>query len=355
MNKNACGAWSDPVEPASSDGRSGHRWSIVAVVAACLQSGCASVLTTVEKPDEPAGEGVVYWLPKKSIGITITIGKDSEPTQVDAAPTAAYPDYSQRFVLQPLRNPVGKRQLDVQVDERGLLKTVNSKALATPVDALKGLAESLAAVTARGFAVPPADCEKGVFKKLVEPGPQPVRADLCGYDITVEPAYLPEVNPPGHRLDTPRLRFRSRESGIFYRQELPYLVTVQRAAKPKEVRHFIVFSPTGAPVKYLPVPRALFADNDVGLTFNDGVLTRVDQTKAGETFAVLKLPADLIGAYFAAIGKIFGDREKAAESQLAVLEAKNQLLIEQMKNENCRAAISAGLKAEEIKAACGVK
>lgn len=313
------------------------------------------MLTTVEKPDEPAGEGVVYWLPKKSIGVTITIGKDSEPPQVDAAATAAFPDYSHRFVLQPLRNPVGKRQLDVQVDERGLLKSINSKGLATPADTLKGLAESLAAVTARALTVTPADCGEGVFKKLVEPGPQPVRTDLCGYDITVEPAYPAAVNPLGHRLDTARLRFRNRESGVFYRQELPYLVTVQRAANKEEVRHFIVFSPTGAPVKFLPVPRSLFADSDVGLTFNDGVLTRVDQTKAGETFAVLKLPADLIGAYFAAIGKIFGDRQKAAESQLAVLEAKNQLLIEQLKNENCKAAIAAGLKAEEIKAACGVK
>jgi hypothetical protein len=152
--------------------------------------------------------------------------------------------------------------------------------------------------------------------------------------------------------------------GIFYRRHLPYKVTVinkakdENQTKDESSRDFIAFSPNESPIYFLPFPKSFLADTKADAKLGtDGGLTNFDVTDESEALALLTLPADIIGAYFGAIGKMFDWQKGALAKEKEYLGALNDLSVEKLKSENCQSAIkAAGTEiTEAINVACGVK
>lgn len=372
-------------------GMSWHRSVLVGAIGAlALLTGCASVVTVVEDPNALPSDGLVYWMPEKHIVVKAIIrtnpakgngsknqaaasstakaqledseqsdeGEQPDAIMVDA--TDAFPDYNRRFVIRQndgLPSRLLTQKLGVSVNERGLLQSVNRSTPATLTATLKGAIESLAALKT-GPALKTAEvgdelkpCRRGEYKVIAEARHGEKRS-LCDFWITVTRI---GSNLGGSTDKLPHTLGRTEHNGIFYRQELPYHVTVTRnRSGVEEKREFVVFSPSGAPIRFLPIPSSTFADSPAVLTFQDGVLTASDETRASEVAGLLKLPADVIGAYFSAIGNLFKSGKDIAEAERQILEERNKLLVEQLKRDNCNAAIKAGLKDDALKAACGI-
>src|SRR5439155_15354195 len=101
------------------------------------------------------------------------------------------------------------------------------------------------------------------------------------------------------------------KAGVFYRQEEAFKVTAEGAGLKVTT---IVLSPSLAPTRFLPIFGSLFASAEADFGFVDGMPTKYDQNADGESIALLKLPADVIAAYFGAVGKMF-DNFKARDTK----------------------------------------
>lgn len=341
--------------------------AIAAIVAASSVSGCSSVLSRADEVRDldRQREGLVYWLPKRDIVVTVTVklneAKQME-TEVAAAAGPMQPDYeSRQFLIDYLRNPIGTNHLNIAVNPKGLIGKVTSETTVKLSEVLAELAK-----TSRALVAEPALCGLGTYQRFVA-ATHGATGSVCNFQIKVCRLFPDAVRDTKDPEDfySPWGR-----SGIYYRQELPYRVEVAPAGTPLMVcpvaakdktpkdeartkQSFLVFSPSESPTYFLPVRRTLFANNKADFDFSEGVPTKYDQSTDGELIGLLKLPADVIGAYFGAMGEIFKYRKQSLESEQQLLAAQAKLAAEIVKLQACKDAVNAGVKGEELKAVCG--
>jgi hypothetical protein len=313
-----------------------------------LVAGCATVTSTpVTASDE--SNGLVYRLPQQHIAVTLTVSKDGPTLQV--APAAAFPDFGQpAFVLRTGNNAIAERKFVAEVDERGLLKSVHP----TVTNKLSTTLQQIAKLSPmpRMMATENNECTQlGVYTRLLDPravavdpdrSNDPSRAEpLCGRAITVTRQFsLAKLAPATTQRS-------GEQPGIYYRQQLPYLVRIDQ-------RDFLVFSSSESPTYFLPLPRTVFSTFETTLTLSEGVLTKVDETANSEVLALLTLPADVLGAYFGAIGRMFGWRTSAATSEVEYLKAVASLSSERLRSQACLDAVQAGRPHDELRSICGL-
>lgn len=87
--------------------------------------------------------------------------------------------------------------------------------------------------------------------------------------------------------------------------------------------------------------RTLFADNEADFAFDVGVPTSDKQDTESELMVIVSWPAEMVGAYFTAIGGIFDSFEKVDEAESGALAAETALELSRMTHEKCLEAIKA--------------
>jgi hypothetical protein len=295
--------------------------------------GCASVLST-PKSSETLGKGLSYYMPRKDFLITVTKA-DGKVTDVALATTEAYPDLDAAYVLNSGTNLVGKNQADFGIGTNGLLQSSHAVATSGIAEALSNLAESLAA-TADEAAKKKKDekdknCVDGTHTFIVA---KTGTTTPCGVSVSIERvnpgAVAPKSAPLEHSIG-------HSHSGIYYRQAEPYLVRVTGSFH----KAAILMSPNDAPIRYLPISRTFFANNDSTIELTDGMPTKYNETRDGELVGAFKLPATVIGAYFTAVGGIFSKLDTKDTSESARLASDVKLQLAKQKYEACSAAIKA--------------
>ncbi len=304
-------------------------WTTALAASLCA---CSSI-SSIDDPNNVTSGGLAYYMPQKDFVVTMTKAKGAY-TDIALSETPAYPDLGKAYWLQFQENMIGKNVLNIGIGTNGLLTSSKSVTTSGLTDALKSLGESIG--TGVGLAAPAAaaaakqdTCADGKHVFHIHPGS--VSATPCGvFNVAVKklaavpgPPKLPERKPA--------------VSGIFYRQAEPYEIRVSGPLNTSA----ILFSPTQAPVQLLPISKTLFSNNDADFGFTDGMPTKYNQTTDGELIALFKLPAEVIGAYFGAIGKMF-DSLKATDSKEAeVLAASIKLELAKRKYDLCLAAVQA--------------
>ena len=314
---------------------------------ACLL-GCASI----ESQESPSGnpiQGLSYYMPQKDFVVTLTV-KGQKPEKATIATTAAYPDLSRQYVLRYGRNWLGKNSLDVSVTSTGLLSTAKSSTQSGVTDAFKGLASSAASAHRQRLMVErvgPACNTDGEYTFIFQ---KPGVYEPCAGAVTVT------VGAPSGQL-APREKWMSTEqasasegaqAGIFYRQELPYLVTVTGGAVNQSA---IVLSPSDARPHFLPIARTFFSNNSADFGLVNGVPERYKQESDGEGVALFKLPADVLAAYFSAVGSLFDAFKTRDSKQVDALNASLTLELAKKKHDACMEALQAKDN-DRIKALC---
>ena len=102
-------------------------------------AACSSI-KSISQPDDKSADGLIYFLPKKDLLVTVIVDDKGLKT-VSLGATPAYPDMQKQFVLKYGRNFFGKNTLDVKVKD-GLLDTAKSTTVSNATEAFKGLAAS---------------------------------------------------------------------------------------------------------------------------------------------------------------------------------------------------------------------
>jgi hypothetical protein len=293
--------------------------------------GCAGITST---PKRHPSDGLVYYMPMKDIVVAITkkteTGKGTSSVVV-VSPSPAYPDITLQYVLNFGRNIIGRNSMQVGVGASGLLTSSKSATTSGVADALKNLGTSLGSTSAKAVTVDPLSqvCEDGLhtfkFKANSLGGP------ACDFQVTIARINVSKKSETKKQAGTTY-------TGIFYRQEEPYDVNV---SSPTMNGSFVVFSPSQAEVRFLPIAKTLFANNESDFGFSDGMPTKYDQNADGEIVALFKLPADVFGAYFGALGKTFEAFKTNDENQASALAAAVKLELAKEKHGKCIAAIQA--------------
>lgn len=300
---------------------------IIAVLGVSLcVAGCASIQSVETNKGET---GLKYFMPKKDIQIGVTVDSNSKISKVAIGTTVAYPDLDRTYVLKYGRNLVGKNTLDVAIGDKGLLTSAKSTTVSTLTEALKNAAMSVAAARLPNADAPNPTCGPGEYTFIY-----PVDATSktpCGITITIDP--VGSSKSGGHGI--PR---ESQTAGVFYRQNEPYRVTAMGGGQNLSA---IIFSPSKAPVEFLPITRSLFTGSEATLAFEDGAPKSYKQESDGELVALFKLPADVLTAYFAALGSTLDSFKSTDEKKAAAITADVKLDLARRKYDACIKAIQA--------------
>jgi hypothetical protein len=309
----------------------------ICITALASLSGCASLEST---PADVPGDGLTYYMPKKDIKITVI--RDTAKTTVSIESTSAYPDLDRPYVLNFKRNLIGKAELKIGINTVGLLGTAKSVSTPNIAEALKNLASSLGAMAGLA-AAPAADaaCPTGTFTYIYQASDSIGDAEQpCRMTVTMSRIAKSKLLDGAGSGNASLKAKENGGSGYFYRQEEAYRIDVDGTESGAATRNSaIVLSPSQSPVRFLPVTKTLFASSTADFTFTDGVPIRYDQDADGELVALFKLPADVIGAYFLAVGKILGDKADASTKESAALLAGTQLEMAKLKYKECVDAI----------------
>ncbi len=298
------------------------KYSIITLLVAATTVGCSSAFTSKKGA---AKNGLNYYLPKKDLLVTVTVDK-AQPTAITIGTTAAYPDLLETYVLLHNGNWVSKHESDISVNDAGLL----TKSDSIQTSQSTSLAEAIGSAAAATVADEPADdeprtsteCEPGTFSKtwkfekviVEENGP-------CGIKVTVEQLGTQEaVNAKGdpNPADT--------ESGVYYRQNIPYRVTVKFDGSQVSK---LILSPSESASYFLPAAKGFFASSESKFSFNDGVPEKFKTTSNGEVLGALTFPAEVIKGYFAAVGALFQSFSTADTNETTALQ--NELILEREK------------------------
>lgn len=316
---------------------------IVSCTIFLLLSGCASIQSTV--PGKDYAKGLYYYMPRKDFVATITM-KGGKITKVALAESAAYPDTTKAYLLNYNRNLVGKNAMTVAIKENGLLASTGSQTTSEVSDALKALVSAAA------------DVHGKQTMKLLKDKDQP-----CTVDFDYVFIFSPTDPPSTHCAITFTIRKQgsiashgdepaagATSSGVFYRQNEPYLVTASGAEVDTAA---LLFSPSDSPTFMLPIEGALFANSNADFGFTDGVPTKFNQDADGELVGLLKLPADVFSAYFSALGSAFDAFKNTDSKEADALNQQTKLELAKQKYQLCLAAIAANDKATQTSLGCG--
>ena len=357
--------------------------SLLALVCAGMVSSCAVVESQVVADDaDSTPDGMPYFMPRRPF--IVTVSRANGLTTVSVAPGSAEPDLFKRFVLSQGTNWLADNEFNISVGANGLLKSSNSTATSEVATAVGNSANSAAFLTGVGssalksayvHSIPAAAVQLRLAKDIVVPSKDETEAPKgpsipCpGANGTYQYAVYPEnvfadkyplmfcadtdysFIVKWRRADTKIGSFAkdnahssssASSSGIFFRHEIPYVVTVLGGA-PRSVSRtendFIVTSPDESEIDYFPINRSFFANNTGNLTFTDGILTSVDQTTHSELATAIGLPATWLGNYTAALGQLLtglttvsGQQQKLVQQMEATAVAQNAAALLQMQS-----------------------
>ena len=316
--------------------------AIISVTASLALCACSPMLSSVQPLTGPVQDGVAYYMPRQPFKLTVSLAADGTRTpSVDTSPVL--PDFSRRFRLHYNQSPIAGTHFTVGISALGLLNSTDAVSTSGVGTILANLAQAAADVSvaaARSVQLPspvPA-CAKGqAYSRFVFPE-HLTSVPLCGYTIAITRLAAAESNTDTARLDPDS----GDQSGIFYKQQRPYQITFSDTlgATPEPPRNFVAFSPDESPIFFMPVVRGFFADNETKLTLTDGMLTNVDATTKGEAIAASAIPAQVIEAYFKAVGAAFGSVNANTAAQTTAIQEQEQRSLAIAKQQVCAKTIA---------------
>ena len=294
-------------------------------------SSCSSIMS-IENPRTET-DGLNYYIPKKDVLVTVSVNNTSKISKVAISTTTAYPELSTRYVLNHEGNAFGSNTLDVSVTTNGLLSATKSTTTNNVNQTFANLANSVGTigVLGLGVAATPQECAvtgDHTFVLKVDSG----GGEVCGLQVTIRKLGVSSRNTASGSREGKAV------SGIYYRQNEPYEVSVSELGIKSSS---IIFSPSQSDTYFLPVSKTFFADNEADFAFVDGVPTKYKQESDSELLSLFKLPADVIGEYFSAVGMVFDSFKSNDSKESAALTESIKLELERVKFEACLSAIQA--------------
>jgi hypothetical protein len=298
-----------------------------------LLFGCSS-LESVPYSKSDSVEGLTYYMPKKDILIKV-VKLNGKVTSVTMETTAAYPDLSVAYNLKFKQSLAGKNVANIGVDTNGLLTSTKSTMTSGVSEAFKNLGDVIG--TAVGLAAPAAvaidNCIDGTHSFTMPAPAKTSQATVCGLRVDINK--ITNTSTLVAKSDSAKKQNNNPRSGIFYKQAEPYRVNITGTYNTST----ILFSPSESSVNFLPISGTFFSNNEADFGFTDGMPTKYNQSTDGEAIGLLKLPADVLAAYFGAVGKIFDSFKTKDDKESEALLASTKLDLAKLKYQACIDAV----------------
>ena len=145
-----------------------------------------------------------------------------------------------------------------------------------------------------------------------------------------------------------RFKFESLP-GLFYKQDLPYIVTVQQKTQNSDAEagkmlqptsSFLALSPNESKIYFAPITETLFSDNTSDITLVNGIVNTLKENTDSELLALTKIPSGILGAYTNAAGQIFSSVGKVLDNQHTSQASELSVLLGAEKIKRCQLAIA---------------
>lgn len=333
--------------------------------------------------------------------------------QVSSGLTDTIPDEKNMFLLRYSKNYVGRNNMKMAVDQYGLLSVSHSNTLSRAREIAKNLGASAAAIMMGAGYAPSSPITTGHNEDSIPSaasipagGLKPVMAtnlvkiktaktesctpqatgdssssilinpdetldfpkDVCGIKVSIKRDFDPIYTGTNskrlesenwlywiyNQLDVLHWQKSAGNSlpGVFYRQELPYIVTI---TSNNEHYDFTALSPNESGVYFAPISKTLFSDNTSDITLADGIVYTLEEKTDSEALGLSYIPADALGAFTGSVGGILGQLRTNTDNQTTLLNQQNALATSLARQQACDMAVAAnplaGKQGSELTAA----
>lgn len=245
------------------------------------------------------------------------------------------PDPNQQFVLNYKASALSEDDINIQVNDNGLLQkvsaTVEDKTGAVILKLLE-TGKNIAKFTAISTPAP----DNAIYDVIFDPFDPSARAHVLRDLERLEGGpYSFELKSLGATSDfkgssSESTRVSHRFSGVAFRPRLAYDLVLKRQNKTERIE--TVLLPNEAAILTFPITRSAFVKKVTDLTFKDGILTEVKINKPSEVLAVADIPLEISKALVSLPGEIVQlkiDTTKSkgalADQQLSALNSEEAL------------------------------
>lgn len=313
-------------------------WGCSAFTSAALLASC-SLPVAVDKIEgnQQYFEGLDYFLPKGIVDLTI---KSNSATDKDGKPTGALKVSLSidgvRYVPDPLfhysvslnHSTFFDDDISVAVDDKSLLKSVNSITSDRTGDVIQKLAEAPTQILkANLFVDKNPVVTKFDIKFSLDPDSAADRARLNDYLSNLDPKIQFRARPLVSIPSSRSLTHPDCGIHICFRTAMPYafeLFTTKGSDLTVVARQIAVL-PNPHVVGQIPITRAPFVKKEFKLDFTNGMLTSVHLTNPSEALAFVQIPISVAKAIVSIPSAMF-------QFKTTQITADNNLLTAQQKN-----------------------
>jgi len=333
-------------------------WFLVALVV----TGCTSVSSRMAATTPRDNNGLVYSLPNRLIDVNVEFSDEGEH-KITVTGGSYYPDASDnaRYMARIHKGKVGTIKSTLTTSG-GLLASADAKYTGQSAELAKAIGALGGAASLRGDPGSPERDASACNRKLAVTRSVPL-SDFKNYQFDFNPLdgspacanVSVEVKridgSPKPPIDNPPTPGK-RSNGLWYRVELPYLVTAKLGDS--AIATALAMLPDESPRFFVQMDAGIFADTENKMVFTNGVLTGYEKSNDSEVIALFKLPAAIISAYAEAVGDVFSNFSSAKEHEVNAEIARINRELVLRKIETCNLAISQQQPADTIKELCAI-
>jgi len=146
-----------------------------------------------------------------------------------------------------------------------------------------------------------------------------------------------QFNKAWHNIDIFNLTHSRAAPGLFYKQDLPYLVTIKHDNAQSQ---FVALSPNESKILLAHITRTGFSDNVSDITMKNGVVLSLKENTDSELLALSKIPSNILGSYTNATGQIFSALGTVVTNKNADQTSELGLLKTEINIKKCQIALA---------------
>jgi len=299
-----------------------HYYYTAIIVAAFALTGCATpILSSLEASSNAfyQSRSVQYYaLPKGIVDFELHKTKNG---YFMATSVRYEPDPQHLYYVNYHNNISTTDKVVVQTDAKGLLVSVQGKSkdeLPMLIAKFGELAQEVAKLSAlRG------DDTTRLLQVVLDPTNKAslaalnerLKAENADLKLEVlEPSQIAGMQCPQEVCN----------GGIKFRPALPYVFTLKLSNNIHD--QAIITLPNEAPILAVDVKRAAFVEKDTQLTFESGMLTKVDISKPSEALGFIQIPIDIVKAIVGIPSALLDFKINVTQKETSLLEQQAAII-----------------------------
>ncbi|MEL6372302.1 MAG: hypothetical protein AAFR03_16485 [Pseudomonadota bacterium] len=310
-----------------------------AIFFAALLPSCASqdLLTSNRQlPSKPIY--IPYSLPEGLLKVTFKRAEAGGDVSLEFGEVQYRPDPEYQFFLEYGHSSFSEDDISVQITDEGYLKSITAKTEDQTGEVVSKVIELATEVAKAGIAIrSDQDLPPFSYTAFFDPTDAAEREEVKGvlgaYGVDVKSIKTDKIAgteplKAGRPSDCTR--------GACFRPAQPHKVTIKYANKltgstvTEYTKKALVTLPNDAPVLSVRLDRYAFVEAETKVSFNNGMLTKVELKKPSEAVGFMEIPIDVAKSIVSIPSALFDFKVSGFESDEKLLDAQADLISSQI-------------------------